>query len=64
MNHAVFGINDARHGNGDGGQTFQFLLMADKELVDMLNNTRQERLFMLERQLELLLNHQLAAEIA
>ncbi len=38
--------------------------MADKELVDMLNNTRQERLFMLERQLELLLNHQLAAEIA
>ena len=46
VNHAVFGINDARHGNGDGGQTFQFLLMADKELVDMLNNTRQERLFM------------------
>ena len=38
--------------------------MADKELVDMLNNARQERLFVLERQLELLLNHQFAAEIA
>ncbi|MNY02803.1 hypothetical protein D3C86_1353900 [compost metagenome] len=44
MHNAILRINDSRHGDGDGGQTFQLLLVANKELIDMGNNAFKQGL--------------------
>ena len=61
MNNAIFGINNTRHRHGDGGEPFQLLLVANKEPIDMINNTGQKRRAVGEGQLQLILHHQLTA---
>lgn len=64
VNDTVFSINDPRQGDGDCGKSFELVLMANKKLVDMFDDPRQQRLRMLQRQFQLFFHHQLAAQIA
>ena len=61
MNNAIFGIDNTGHRHGDGGKAFQLLLMANKEAINMVDNARQKRRAVGERQLQLILHHQLTA---
>ena len=64
VNDTIFGINDTRHGDRDGGETLQLLLVMNKEPIDKRGDSHLKRQLGFQLQRQLLFHHQLAAEIA
>ena len=64
MDNPIFRINDTGHGDGNGGEALQLLLMMNEELIDQGGDPHLQRLGSVQFKRQPVFHHQLAAEIA
>lgn len=59
MNNVIFGIDNIGYCYGDGGKVFQFFLMVNKEVINMVDNVCQKWCVVGECQFQLIFYYQL-----